>query len=196
MKYLKILAIILFVSNGLMAQQTTTYYMRITDYFVYTIQEDSINGLQITSNVSAIDEIFNRSNIQKFIHVFPDATDWANEIYYVVAYNENLKEELNREEFKQYISSISKLDPPTNTLRADVISNTTTFWQQGNYLVFDESINLLRTINFYSVTGAKIFSMQSTENKINPSLHLMRSGIYIVEIIESGRRYSGYYINR
>jgi len=37
--------------------------------------------------------------------------------------------------------------------------------------------------------------MQSAENKINPSLYLKQNGIYIVEIIENDKRYSGRYIN-
>jgi len=75
----------------------------------------------------------------------------------------------------------------------EIISNKNTFWQKGNYLIFSENTN--RTINFYSVIGVKIFSIQSSENKINPSLYLQQKGICIVEIIENGKKYSGYYNN-
>jgi len=75
----------------------------------------------------------------------------------------------------------------------DVAFKANTFWQHGNYLMFNE--NVQRTINFYSVMGIKIYSVESTENEINPLPYLKQKGVYIVEIIENGKKYSGYYIN-
>jgi hypothetical protein len=67
------------------------------------------------------------------------------------------------------------------------------FQQQGDYLIFGE--NALRIIHFYSVAGIKTHSIKSTDTEINPSLYLNQKGIYIIEIIESDKRYSGKYIN-
>jgi len=131
MKYLKILVIILFVNNNLMAQKETTYYMRITSDLVYTIQNDS-NGLTIASNVSVIDEILNNSNLKEFERVFPEFEGSANEIHYVVCANDNLVEELSTEEIKLYIPLVEKLDGPVLVSRytpINITSQKSTFWQ-------------------------------------------------------------------
>jgi len=119
MKYLKILAVILFVSNSLIAQKESTYYIQIKSDFAYSIEKDRISGLKIMSNVNSIDNIFNSSNIKEFVRVFPENQNWKNEIHYVVCYNENLVEELNTREFKQFIPLIEKLCDPVS-LSGDV----------------------------------------------------------------------------
>ena len=60
MKYLKFLAVILFVSNNVTAQKETHYYMRIKSGFAYTLQKDRMNELKVVSNMSSIDKILNK----------------------------------------------------------------------------------------------------------------------------------------
>lgn len=67
------------------------------------------------------------------------------------------------------------------------------FYQHENYLIFNEGIP--RTINFYSIDGKKILSIESAEKEINPSQYLESVGMCIIEVIENDLRYSGKYIN-
>lgn len=76
---------------------------------------------------------------------------------------------------------------------SNIFSKKSDFYQYENYLIFSESI--LRTISFYSIEGKKTYSIKSTEKEINPSLYLKQKGVYLIEIIENDKTYSGKYIN-
>jgi hypothetical protein len=72
----------------------------------------------------------------------------------------------------------------------ETIQNHSHFWQEGNNLVFGSIAENTRIINFYSLLGVKISTLQSMEKVINLSPYLKQIGIYIVEVTENNQRYS------
>jgi len=69
MKNITILLIALLFGNSLIAQNKATYYIQLSDNFIYSTQQNDKNRVKLTSNITSIDTILNNSNIEEYQYV-------------------------------------------------------------------------------------------------------------------------------
>jgi len=150
------------------------------------------------TNNPEFNQLLETYQVYVFLQAFPTAVSESLQKTYMIKtpYRDELKEELLLR-YSEGIPLVEKMPGEGITLRvpAKYAENNIPFIANG-ILFWENPQQLPVRINVYSITGAKVFSIQSAENKINLSLHLRQTGVYIVEVIENGRRYSGHFINR
>lgn len=155
--------------------------------------------ITLQSEIPKLNSILAKYNIVNFYR-YTDTLHAENPFIdqtYILVCDEGqfeLGEEL-RDNFSDAIPFIEHWEcflQPTNNV-SNIFYKKSNFYQYENCLIFSESI--LRTINFYSIEGKKIYSFKSIEKRINPSLYLKQKGVYFVEIIENSKKYSGKYIH-
>lgn len=177
------------------------FAMQIVDdtYIPVITNTDEDCYITLQSEIPKLNSILAKYNIVNFYRYIGDlhTGDPFIDQTYILVCDEGqfeLGEEL-RDSFPETIPFIEHWEcfaQLTNSI-SDIFCKKSNFYQYENRLIFSESI--LRTINFYSIEGRKTYSIKSTEKKINPFLYLKQKGVYIIEIIENDKTYSGKYIN-
>jgi hypothetical protein len=174
------------------------YYLQITDtnYIPVITGKDEQGYITLHTGITDYDAVFAKYKITEFFPFAPTAaTELLRQIYVVIC--DSGQTQLGLELKENYSHVIPMVDYyyhnpiPTEVLMSNYSEKS---GQRGSILWLGENNGLKRKVYFFNINGKTIYTTQTPENYIDPSLSLSK-GISVYKIETEGGSKCGIYYN-
>ena len=173
------------------------YFLQIVDvnYIPRIVNKNSLGYITLQTGNSLYDSVFEKYKITEFYQYVPTASsEYLRQIYALICDSGQTQLGIElKEKFSKAIPYIEIFEFRFALTAIFDVKTQNTLFQKGDVLYLGENDVALKSVRFFDLNGNLLFSKNTNENSINPSMYLQMQGIYLYEISIGNERIIGKY---
>ncbi|MFZ4799123.1 MAG: hypothetical protein ACOYMA_16600 [Bacteroidia bacterium] len=173
------------------------YYLQIVDvnYIPRIVSKNSLGYITLQTGNSLYDSVFEKYKITEFYQNTPTASSlFLRQIYALICDSGQTQLGIElKEKFSNSIPFIEILNLKVELTNIFDVKTKNTLFQIGDVLYLGENDVTLKSIRFFDLNGNLLFSKNTNENSINPSIFIQIQGIYLYEVRIGNEKLVGKY---